>query len=1585
MATSHHPPSDLNGTAPIFVQPEVEPRAVGAAVAIDADASHEAACVLLQQEIAEGVRAAASEPVAPVANWTLTREGSCRKALAEQLKNISGAIQGTVQQLLQITSTGIVLSGRARVFLDNASLTRMALQEAAAGMERADDLPRVKLADESIAPRAYALAKSYLEAAAYRFDLAGFRDYVADVQFVSPIEMAEAWHLKPFLDFAIVEQIAAVCGPLPSKPQEDPEVANAVSPSAGSPRLRDLVESLQTISDLEWKAVFCEIDLSEKILRQDRAGTYSRMDFASREAYRSVVSELAKGSKRAEHEVATRAIDLAREASAMTNLSGRARERRSHVGYYLVDQGRAALEKAIGFKPSAPSRLRTLLLKFPDYSYLAGIELLTLGVMGAVVGFSQTKLPGLLVVALFLIPALDCAVSIVNMVVTRFVQPRKMARLDFSAGVPSECKTMVVVPTLLTSEEQARHAVRDLEIRYLANRDANIHFALLTDPPDAETEFDEKDALAPFCSRLIEQLNAKYAAQRKGSFFHFHRNRVFNEAEGFWMGWERKRGKLLDFNRFLLNQADNFALKTGDLSLVEDGVRYVITLDLDTQLPREAAHKLIGTLAHPLNRAAINAATNTVVEGYGILQPRVDTSIKSAGRSRLASLLSGDTSFDIYTRAVSDVYQDLFGEGIFTGKGIYEVETFQKVLAGRFPNNAILSHDLIEGAYARAGLVSDVEVVDDYPSHFSAFSRRKHRWVRGDWQIIFWLLPRVPDNAGHLARNPLSSISRWKIIDNLRRSLTEFATFALLLCGWLFLPGRAVYWTLAALAIIVLPTYFQFALSILTAGHALLEKGFWKGLFRDLATSHATLFIRLTFLCHQTLVTVDAVVRTMVRTLLTRRKMLEWETADESETNSEATTLVDSYLDWAVLLAFAIGALVAVSHPASLAIALPFLVLWASSKWICDWLNQPLESSASPFKSGDRALLRNSALRTWRFFREFSNREERWLIPDIVQADPPLVAHRVSTTNLGLLLNSRQAAVDLGYLTLDEFIHDTHETLATVDKMEKHRGQLYNWYDNRTLEAVKPRFLSTVDNGNLLCSLWTLKHGCLEAAKQPLFGDNLWKGIRDYVELLSELAGKKPRIPALYRAVQDLKQRFEALPSSGGQWIKGLPTLDLAAVILEEKLADRDLPEEIRWWISEFSVRVGSLMRMVSNLAPWLSPEFEPAWNSLEPAQQPDLKSLTVESAPRLLQNLDEQLEAIANRSRLSEEARAALPHLRIAIARSREIHARLAGQLSDVAGHAAALAEAMDFSFLYNAKKKMVSIGYDGDEKTVSKYHYDLMASEARAAVFCAIAKNEMPQEAWFQLDRTQTNCQREDVLVSWTGTMFEYLMPALWMRSYPNTMLDHSAHAAVLAQQRFARSNSIPWGISESSSAQRNPDGHYRYFAFGVPGLGLNHDGASDELVVSPYSTFLALGVDPRGAVSNLERMKKLNWLSTYGFFEAGDFTPSRQQRGERHQVVRNWMAHHQGMTLLAITNALCDSSMQRRFHAEPGVMATERLLHEKQPTRRTVISNLLSWKHSWTELIAKRPDFLRRDYWGACPEPAHEVEHGFVRQVV
>ncbi|MGH9760258.1 MAG: glucoamylase family protein, partial [Blastocatellia bacterium] len=653
-------------------------------------------------------------------------------------------------------------------------------------------------------------------------------------------------------------------------------------------------------------------------------------------------------------------------------------------GYYLVDGGAESLKKAVGFQTPSSARFRGFILRWPAFFYLIGIELGTIAVMAAMLDLSKAEVSGFVALALLLLPAAECAVAVMNQLSNAFVAPKSLPKLDFSRGIPGESTTMVVVPCLLASEEQIHRAVKDLEVRFLGNRDANLHFALLTDVPDSLTASDDKDALASVCSTLIADLNEKYEGQPAGSFFLFHRRRAYNPSEGTWMGWERKRGKILDFNRLLLSEYDAFPVKVGDMSVLPK-VKYVITLDLDTQLPRDSAQKLVDAMAHPLNRAVINPATNTVVEGYGILQPRVGISTHSASRSRLASIFSGDTAFDVYTRAVSDVYQDLFREGTFTGKGIYDVETFHQVLNHRFPCNALLSHDMIEGAYARAGLVSDVEVIDDYPSHFSAFSRRKHRWVRGDWQIIFWLLPRVPDYFGNIVRNPISVISRWKIVDNLRRSLTEFATFVLFLSGWLFLPGNPVYWTIATLALIALPNYVHLGLSVLRAGRRVFTSEFWKDFAEELVSVHARLLLRLAFLCHQSILALDAVVRTVVRMTLTHKRLLEWETAAEAEIAVDRKSPVETYLDWTPWISLFIAAIVALARPASLLAALPILAIWGSSKGIGKWLNRPRRAGGTELRSGGTQMLRDAALRTWRFFREFSTADENWLVPDIVQ------------------------------------------------------------------------------------------------------------------------------------------------------------------------------------------------------------------------------------------------------------------------------------------------------------------------------------------------------------------------------------------------------------------------------------------------------------------------------------------------------------------------------------------------------------------------------------------------------------------------
>jgi cyclic beta-1,2-glucan synthetase len=1449
-------------------------------------------------------------------------------ALETKWKEAKRSIETRGRILREAAAAGHELSEEAKALANHVALLGESLQEVREALRDGKQLTKVETAGFRCVPRVYASVGSYFRAANYVFDEQTFEQFFSSAQEIQAFEMAELWQLRPFAELVLLEAVAERADALESSPyagrtesEEDGELAGSTDA-----RVQTLIASLRAISDTDWKELLERINVIQQILQQDPCGAYPQMDYESRDSYRRTITEMSERSKASEQGVAEAALRLANRLHPMKD--ERIGERQSHVGYYLVGRGRKALEQEIDYKPSFAERLQGFVMRWPDFSYVLAIELLTFLLIAAAVLGIGLQISGFAVVGLLLLPAAECAVALINQIATTLVPPKVLPKLDFAKGIPEDCTTIVAVPTLLTSPEQMRRAVRDLEIRFLANRDANLHFALLTDPPDAGQQFDERDPLAKACAELIDRLNAKHGSEGKGSFFLLHRHRSYNKGEGIWMGWERKRGKLLDFNNLLLGASDNFPVKAGNLSILPK-VKYVITLDLDTQLPRDAARRLVGAIAHPLNKAVIDPETNTVVEGYGILQPRVDISIQSANRSRLAAILSSDAGFDIYTRAVSDVYQDLFGEGSFTGKGIYEVAAFQQVLEHRFPCNTILSHDMIEGAYARAGLVSDVEVVDDYPSHMSAFSRRKHRWVRGDWQIIFWLLPRVPDFFGKMVPNPLSIISRWKILDNLRRSLTEIAMFVMLLCGWLFFPKHALYWTLVTLALLALPTYSQFALTIARARGALFTAAFWKNLGADFGVSQANLAMRVACLCHQSLITVDAVVRAIVRMTVTHERLLEWETSAEAEERSQTKSPVEIYLEMTPWLSFFVGLFLAVDRPGSFMVALPLLVLWGVSKPIVQWLSLPAHTGKKRMDAKDEALLRRSALRTWRMFREFSTPEENWLIPDIVQEPASLIVHRVSTTNLGLLFNARLGAMDLGFLTLPEFVGDTEKTFESVDRMPKLNGQLYNWYDTRTLEAVKPRFISSVDNGNLVCCLWTLKQGCLAAVNEPIFSAQLWRGVVDHLDTLEDLL-RPERWDERLSMVQQLKARVKALGTSAAKWAEALPAIERDVVALDKKLSESG--SEIAWWGHELCLRITHLQSLYYDFAPWFAPQFAKYTDSRDMQNIIRSERLTLESLPRLSAALDRKLASVLEQEP-GAEMQSAMRLLRSAINRTTEVAASMARRLKAVATKADSLAKSMDFVPLFDAKKKALSVGYEVEEQRLAPYFYDLLPSEARAATFVAIAKGEIPQESWLTLERKFTDYDGERVLLSWTGTMFEYLMPMLWMKTYPNTILDETTQAAVRAQKRFAKSKSIPWGISESSCAKLSVDGHYHYQAFGVPGLAINQEKPED-LVVSPYSTFLALLADTDGAVENVRDLDKMGLLGAYGFYEAADFTPSRVKPGSTFEIVRCWLAHHQGMSLMAVANVLCYSSIQRRFHAEPMVAATERLLHEKAP---------------------------------------------------
>jgi cyclic beta-1,2-glucan glucanotransferase len=1453
------------------------------------------------------------------------------KILKPRWRKTQASVERASQLLREATPEERPVTEQQRWILDNARFLRGISNEVRDALKSLQDLPSLLPSPEQgeIVPRAYQIASGFLIAAGFKFEEEAFGEYVAGVQQVIALEMGELWALKPLLQFVLLEQLG-----IAAETHRDASESES-SPSEIPPGLPSrIITSLREISQVEWKEFFEANCVVDHILRSDPAGAYPLMDFESRELYRNAVSALVRHTTLSEVDVAKGAVLCARKAKERKwGVNQRAVDRRSNVGYFLTDHGALRLKRIIGYRPSLKRRIKDLILGWPEVYYVAGVELTTLVAVFLLLWHLGTVIP-LIPGLLLLIPASQAAVGLMNHLTVRLVPPRRLPRLDFSDGIPDEFSTLVVVPSLLLNEKEVRHIVESLEVRYLGNRDPNLHFALLTDSPDTSKPLDEHDDLVKLCSSLIKQLNAKYAGDRQGGFFHFHRHRVYNPQQNRWMGWERKRGKLLDLNKLILGEEDNFPVKVGDLSVLSQA-RYVITLDSDTRLPRDTAYKLTGTLAHPLNRAVIDKETNTVVEGYGILQPRVGISIESARKSRLASIYSGETGFDIYTRAVSDVYQDLFGEGSFTGKGIYEVDTFQRVLGNRFPSNALLSHDLIEGVYGRAGLVSDVEVIDDYPSHFSAYCRRMHRWVRGDWQILRWLLPSVPNFFGRQVPNPITLLSRWKIFDNLRRSLIELNLFLLLLAGWFFFPGGPFYWTAIILALLLTPTYVETVFSLANLRGTRNFRGFFKERTNAFVAGHLQVFVMLVFLPHKACVMLDAIVRTLTRLAITRRNLLEWETAAEAETRTRRKTAVEVYLALTPWFALAAGISLAFLRPSALLGAAPVLGLWLLAGAFTKWINRPPRRRKKPLGPQDAAFLRLASLATWRYFREFSNAGVHWLIPDRVQEGPSVVVHAISPTNLGILMNARLAAYHLGYLTLAEFIQQTEETISSAKRLPRFNGHFLNWYDVQTLEPLPPKFVSTVDSGNLAACLWTLKQACLGLINEPLLSKELWQGLRDHISMVQHLVNQKTLPPEVVLDIQELASRAGPIGDDPADWIKSLPSLEnqvqeavavLCGIKEEPGSDDRSLAGELSWWLSETLARIENLRSSVETLAPWLLPEY----GQLELAN-PE-QEITLASLPSIVTCMERRPNGLplqADDAGAAETILSLRSHRDACLDRATELSSRL----RRLAAEADDLLKEMDFGFLYDRKKKLLRVGYDVDARQPAKSFYDLLGSEARIATFIAIAKGDIRQEAWFHLGRARALEQGEAALVSWGGTMFEYLMPLLWMRSYSGTMLDEGMLSAVVCQQNYARKRNVPWGISEAAFSARDHKGIYQYAAFGLPGLAVDPDVLRD-IVIAPYASFLALLVDSTAAARNLRLMWKNGWFGRLGFYESADYSNGQAPGMRDYELVRCWMAHHQGMSLLAVCNLLTESSLQRWFHLEPQVMATELLLHEKVP---------------------------------------------------
>ncbi|MGI9140420.1 MAG: GH36-type glycosyl hydrolase domain-containing protein [Gemmatimonadaceae bacterium] len=1142
------------------------------------------------------------------------------------------------------------------------------------------------------------------------------------------------------------------------------------------------IMSLRTIGRLDWKAFVESQSAMEHVLREDPTGDYVQMAFGSRDQYRHVVEWVAKRSLQAEEDVARLAIQLAG--------AGKGRER--HVGFYLVGEGRARLEQATAYASPWRERLHRFVLRHPNGTYFGGILVATLAFLALawkVADPSGTAQQTLLIL-LSAIAVNDVAINLVNQLVTYLLPPRTIPRMEYrEGGIPEECRTVVVVPTLFGNISAVREALEHVEVQFLANRDPQLHFAILSDYTDASAQRrDEDDGIVAAAAAGIEALNAKYATSvRAGdAFYLFHRDRLWNEKQSVWMGWERKRGKLAQFNKFLRGGAeDAFSTVVGDTVPLQTA-RYVITLDSDTILPRDAAQLLVGTMAHPLNRPVYDGGYGRVINGYGIMQPRIGVSLTSAHRSRFAAIHSGHPGVDPYTTAVSDVYQDLYAEGSFAGKGIYDLDAFERATEGRFPENRLLSHDLIEGTYSRAALVTDIQLYDDYPTRYLAFTRRKHRWIRGDWQISGWLRDTVPGPAGAM-RNRLSTVSRWKIFDNLRRSVVEISQLVMLVGGWLWLDISAVRWTGVTVGTIGMPWIISLALAAVRPPMDQSWMAYYAAVWRDWKVSVQQIVLAVVFLPHQAVISADAIIRTLVRLGITKTNLLEWQTASQVERTMGGGQSEVWRKMWpvpAMTAAFAAGLVFAPSlflpgidgvhasdspiHIPTFIVALTTLGLWTISPAIASALSAPAIPRAVNLTEGERQAAFRYARLHWHFFERFVSEETHGLAPDNFQEDPsPVVAMRTSPTNIGLQLLSIVSASDLGFIGRDEMLDKVESVFRAMERMRRFRGHFFNWYELTELRVLEPAYISTVDSGNFAGHLIALKQACL------------------------------------------------TLVETGG------PTAD------QEK---------------------------------------------------------------RLL--------AIANRA-------------------------------NDYALE-------MDFTFLFDEKRKLFSIGYRHSNDTLDNSFYDLLASEARLASFVAIAKDDVDPEHWFRLGRSLSAAAGTQTLLSWSGSMFEYLMPVLVMQSFPFTLLDQTYRGAVRRHIAYGAERGVPWGISESAYNARDRNQTYQYRGFGVPELALKR-GLRNDLVVAPYATMLAMLVEPHQAIRNLTALEAEGALGPYGFREAIDYT--RPIAGSKRAVVGAYFAHHVGMSIVALTNALKRQLWQRRFHSDPLVRSAELMLHERIPRRLTV----------------------------------------------
>ena len=1300
------------------------------------------------------------------------------------------------------------------------------------------------------------------------------------------------------------------------------------------------IMSFKYISSLNWDELFQHLSYVENILSHDPDDVYSSMDVYSKGYYMSQIEKLARIYDVSERHIAQRAVDVAQEVAVANGLLNHIENkhlRRSHVGYYLFGEGIQRLEMNQTTKLKLKHKLFRGLNRYQGKLYLMTIATITTVLMVIAIAYVLRQITGyylfyaILIMMITIIPASEVGISMTNWLAGKMKKPSFFPRLELKEGIPVSLTTMVVVPTMLSNENRVAELLMNIENHYLANKEANLYFALIGSFKDSKmSQAIEDNEILKKTQEGIDALNSRYSNGDNDIFYYYHRQNLFDETDQVWRGWERKRGALMEFNDLILGSKKTSFIHYADNHLPKSEIKYIITLDSDTVLPLGMAKKMIGTMAHPYNIPVVDPYRNVVVEGHGLMQPRISFDMDSSNKSIFSKIYTGQEGMDPYANAISDVYQDLFDEGIYTGKGIYDLNVFRNVLQNVVPENAVLSHDLLEGSYVRAALVSDIELVDAYPTKYNAYMARLHRWIRGDWQLIPWLSQSVYHQESKTISNPLSHISLWKIADNLRRSLVMPSLIVLMGLALCMLPGNVIFWLGGVVLVLILPLLISTVEYLISSGLKLRSSKRHIGVFFGFKASFFQLLLNTVFLAYQFVVVMNAILVTLARVLITKKNMLEWVTSADAEKKQSNT--LSSYLKSmgaSMIIGILILGLTYQFKRDNVLISLVVAITWGIAPFVAYYISKDKDLYKEVLTREALEELRLVARKTWRYFEEFVNKKNNYLPPDNYQEEPYLgTASRTSPTNIGLGLMAILTARDLGYIGLREMVEQINRTTDVMNQLEHWHGHLYNWYNTETMEPLTPRYISTVDSGNLVSYLMTLRQGMLDYKKKTIIGTEFINGLEDTYRCESKEEGS-------FLDSEDLM-----LPEDQQNKLMASTTKNILARALEKCQKTKTMQQV---WHNKLDHMILQQIKEIDDFMPWLD-----ALNDIPEGLDSENLSLLGEALMRrldqvpsldnyalLYQEINDNIESILN---LIDAKGTNLIHwLKEVQSFAMEGFNRLeqfATDYEELMERIDFMSENTCFAPLYDKKRQLFSIGFNLENNRLSNSYYDLLASEARQTSYIAIARSEVPPKHWYILGRSLTLVDRYKGLVSWSGTMFEYLMPLILMKNYKNTLLDETYSFVIKSQQKYGKERHMPWGASESAFGSMDMHLEYQYKAIGVPWLGLKR-GLIEEAVTAPYATFLALMVDPLKAYRNIQYLKKEGLEGTYGYYEAADYTPKRLMEGQNKIIVKSYMAHHQGMSLLSLNNYLNGNLMQKRFSSDPYVKAARLLLQEKVPT--------------------------------------------------